>query len=252
MADLFGVVGVQQLNSLVGDVTISAGTGITVSVAGQVVTITNSSLAAVNSVTNADGSLTFSPTTGAVVGSLNTAHANTFTALQTFGNYISFGGAQLNVSSLATGNIVKYNGTNWVNHSYNYGQASNVSYSTTSTTAVMLGAGFSLTPTANTIVKLTMTGLLYNSVLLDTVSIGVQYGTGFPPAAGAAQTGTNVLNMGPFTNGQVASTAGVPVSASVVISGLTIGTSYWFDFYLAAGGGGTAYLKAYTLIVEEM
>jgi hypothetical protein len=34
----------------------------------------------VGSVTNADGSLTFSPTTGAVVGSLNLAHANTWTA----------------------------------------------------------------------------------------------------------------------------------------------------------------------------
>jgi hypothetical protein len=34
----------------------------------------------VSSVTNADGSLAFSPTTGAVVGSLNLAHANTWTA----------------------------------------------------------------------------------------------------------------------------------------------------------------------------
>lgn len=38
----------------------------------------------VSSVTNADGSLTVSPTTGAVVASLNVAHANLWTALQTF------------------------------------------------------------------------------------------------------------------------------------------------------------------------
>ena len=38
----------------------------------------------VSSVTNSDGTLTLSPTTGAVVGSLNLAHANTWTALQTF------------------------------------------------------------------------------------------------------------------------------------------------------------------------
>lgn len=37
---------------------------------------------AVSSVSNADGTLTISPTTGAVVGSLNLAHANTWTAAQ--------------------------------------------------------------------------------------------------------------------------------------------------------------------------
>lgn len=39
----------------------------------------------VASVSNADGTLLISPTTGAVVASLNLAHANTFSALQTFG-----------------------------------------------------------------------------------------------------------------------------------------------------------------------
>ena len=38
---------------------------------------------AVNSVTNSDGSLTISPTTGSVVASLNPAHANTWSATQT-------------------------------------------------------------------------------------------------------------------------------------------------------------------------
>lgn len=39
---------------------------------------------AVSSVSNSDGSLTFSPTTGAVVGSINYAHAGTWTGLETF------------------------------------------------------------------------------------------------------------------------------------------------------------------------
>ena len=39
----------------------------------------------VNSVTNSDGTLVFSPTTGSVVGSLNLNNANNWTALQTFG-----------------------------------------------------------------------------------------------------------------------------------------------------------------------
>lgn len=39
---------------------------------------------AVSSVANSDGTLTISPTTGSVVGSLNLGHANTWTAAQTF------------------------------------------------------------------------------------------------------------------------------------------------------------------------
>jgi hypothetical protein len=44
---------------------------------------------AVSSVSNSDSTLTFSPTTGAVVGSLNLAHANTWSAAQTFSNGIT-------------------------------------------------------------------------------------------------------------------------------------------------------------------
>ena len=41
---------------------------------------------AVSSVTNSDGSIVFSPTTGAVVGSLNLANAQTWTSIQTYTN----------------------------------------------------------------------------------------------------------------------------------------------------------------------
>ena len=46
---------------------------------------------------------------------INLANANTWTAVQTFDNNISFGGAALNVTSLAAGQYIYYNGTNWVN-----------------------------------------------------------------------------------------------------------------------------------------
>lgn len=48
--------------------------------------------AAVTSVANSDSSLTISPTTGAVVASLNTAHANTFTGNQTVTGHIIMSG----------------------------------------------------------------------------------------------------------------------------------------------------------------
>jgi hypothetical protein len=55
----------------------------------------------VNSVTNSDGTLSISPTTGAVVASLNLAHANPWSALQTFNGGIagaSATNASLNIS----------------------------------------------------------------------------------------------------------------------------------------------------------
>lgn len=55
------------------------------------------------SVSNSDGSLTISPTTGAVVASLALGHANTFTALQTFSatNGIAIGAS-----------LITFNGSN--------------------------------------------------------------------------------------------------------------------------------------------
>lgn len=76
---------------------------------------TSALITGVSSVSNADSSLVISPTTGAVIASLNTSHANSWSALQTFGNNISFGGAQLAISGLTTGNLLQYNGTNWTN-----------------------------------------------------------------------------------------------------------------------------------------
>lgn len=40
---------------------------------------------------------------------------NTWTALQTFGNQISFGGATVSTTSLTTDDVLQYNGTNWIN-----------------------------------------------------------------------------------------------------------------------------------------
>jgi hypothetical protein len=61
---------------------------------------------AVSSVSNSDGSLTISPTTGAVVASLNLANANTWTALQTFANFTSTGTVTLSGLAAGTDNTV--------------------------------------------------------------------------------------------------------------------------------------------------
>ena len=69
----------------------------------------------VTSVSNVDGSLIISPTTGAVIASFNPNHAFTWGALQTFGNNLSFGGVQVLIAGLVSGQILQYNGTNWIN-----------------------------------------------------------------------------------------------------------------------------------------
>ncbi len=53
---------------------------------------TTSCFGGVSSVANSDGTLTISPTTGAVVASLNLAHANTWSAIQTFSTAPTFSG----------------------------------------------------------------------------------------------------------------------------------------------------------------
>lgn len=69
----------------------------------------------VASVSNSDGSLTVSPTTGNVVASLNPAHANTWTATQTFTNDIIVDGYTIKLANASTGDILTYNGTDVVN-----------------------------------------------------------------------------------------------------------------------------------------
>jgi hypothetical protein len=74
--------------------------------------LVSTSSANVASVSNSDGTITFSPTTGAVVGSLNLSHANTWGAVQTFpSSDLAIKGSSTGVTSLASANA---SGTNYV------------------------------------------------------------------------------------------------------------------------------------------
>lgn len=66
---------------------------------------------AISTVSNSDNSLTVSPTTGAVVASLNTAHANTFSAAQTFGEGSTFYAGIANPTGTPTGTPSTSGGT---------------------------------------------------------------------------------------------------------------------------------------------
>lgn len=97
------------------DAPVSNGYVLSSTTAGVLSWANPSGIGAVTSVSNSDSTLTISPTTGNVIASLNLSHANSWGALQTFGNNISLGGATLSVTSLTTNNLIQYNGTNWVN-----------------------------------------------------------------------------------------------------------------------------------------
>lgn len=124
-------------------------------------------------------------------------------------------------------------------------------YTTTSTTAVMAGLGFTFTPVKKSgIVKITLDAVVSNSTADDGAQVQIAYGTGSAPAQGAAATGTAVGIAAKFES----AAAGAPgtVSTSAVVTGLTPGTTYWFDLQVAAITGGTASIGPVSGYIEEV
>jgi len=84
--------------------TASVGTN-TTQLATTAFVLANAGSGAVSSVSNSDGSLTVSPTIGAVVASLNLAHANTFTAVQTAPGWATAGSTNGQISLTSQGSL---------------------------------------------------------------------------------------------------------------------------------------------------
>lgn len=103
---------------------------LTYTVAGTVTEWVDVSSLAAASVSNSDGSLTISPTTGAVVASLNTGYANTWTAVQTFQAPAS-GNAAIFKAGATPGNIIVLQGV------ASMGSAAFIQYDGVSSTAAV-------------------------------------------------------------------------------------------------------------------
>lgn len=127
-----------------------------------------------------------------------TNQANTWTALQTFANNISFGGKQLSVSSLATNDVLTYNGTNWVNQQPSVGVSSVASYSQTGLAALVNNA-INYTPPA-TANKRYRISTMVNIKTLGAGDISVT--VGFTDASGTAQS-INIIQTLQSGNGTV-------------------------------------------------
>jgi len=126
---------------------------------------------------------------------------------------------------------------------------------TTSTAAFKmmgLGSTWKLTPTAYTVVRVTIDGQCTNNTNGDGVQILVAYGTGTAPANAAAASGTTVGSTITWTALTSLLTNGVPFAKDVIITGLSAGTAYWFDIQLQAVTGGTASILNLEVTAQEL
>jgi hypothetical protein len=105
-----------------------------------------------------------------------------------------------------------------------------------STTGGMYGRGVYITPKATGRVSILIAGTISSNSAGTDMSTFVQYGTGTMPAAGAATAGLNACPAKKCCSTPAYSQLGF--CRTTVITGLTIGTRYWFD--LGVGSNGTA------------
>jgi hypothetical protein len=121
------------------------------------------------------------------------------------------------------------------------GQKASVTTFSGSSTAnfVMAGIGLQVTPKGSGTVEVLFCGFL--TATATTANVGCQlqiaYGTGTPPVNNAAATGTLVGEPESFSVGTTLTALAdlrQPISVQSLITGLNIGTTYWFDIQIKA------------------
>lgn len=103
---------------------------------------------------------------------------------------------------------------------------------TTSTTGVMMGLAGTITPNATGVVAFDIVGACTNSSTFATSTMQIRYGTGAAPTNGGALTGTAIGAA--VANSACNATNLSAFALSATVSGLTLGTAYWFDIELFA------------------
>lgn len=161
-------------------------------------------------------------------------------------------GNPLGSTTPTTGNALIANGTNWVSTPITHGATGIGGGASTSTsgTGTMAGLAGSITPVITGNLAVTFAGAFHHSNAGGSFGYQIYYGTGSAPASGAAIAGTATGNK---LAGQSASAlTKVPAPNIALITGLTIGTTYWFDIAFDNGGAGTATLEASSIGAFEV
>ena len=98
------------------------------------------------------------------------------------------------------------------------------------------GIGASITPTFSGRLHITASYQLYVAPGgAGYMTVGIRYGTGSAPAALAALTGTDAgANNGDSNLSFLPANTPIPGATSAVVTGLTVGTTYWLDLSLYA------------------
>jgi hypothetical protein len=179
-------------------------------------------------------------------------------------NTPSAGGYKINgaVANVPTGGttgqyLKKNSSTNydcsWDQHSYVQGTQVGSTAGTTSTGGVMAGLPGSITPSTTGRVMFIVSGYMTSSSAgAFAAVIGMRYGTGSAPSHGAAPTGTLIPNCPAAFGHSASANYAVPFSLAVIITGLTVGTTYWLDVqYGSSAAGSTAKLNTVSLCAIE-
>ena len=179
---------------------------------------------AVSSVSNSDGTLTISPTTGAVVASLALGNANTWTAVQTFTNSdLRLLGSSTGYTTFASAN------SSATDYTITFPAATGTvaltselptSLAWSSITAPIGAAGFTAPAgdeTTFTVQSTTQTGFTWTSSTLTTGFLAAMSVTGT-----SAMNGTNILRITSSATGMTGLTGiGVAISGALSNSGVT-------------------------------
>ncbi len=121
------------------------------------------------------------------------------------------------------------------------------------TTAKMMGLGASatLSPTSSGTYLIIISGYANTTHAADNDLMQIYTGTGTAPANAAAITGT-AQGTELTVSVPTANTGDVPFTLNAVVTGLTVGTTYWLDIALATSNtNGTATIKSLSISAIE-
>lgn len=173
--------------------------------------------------------------------------------ISTSGNLAVTGSGQIQSPGNA-GALVNVNGTNLVSgRAFAQKNVLSTQFGTTSNSAIMCGADVQFTPRTSGTVMLSGSCQIANNTAGSNANVGIAYGSGTPPAQGAPLTG-NPTGYGPTLGGNNPANMWVPWSQCVIVSGLTIGTTYWVDFIITSNSnnGSTAFIQWASMWVAEI
>jgi hypothetical protein len=145
-------------------------------------------------------------------------------------------------------------------YSHHYSNTANATSAapagTTSTTGVVMGLGGAVTPLYTGAILLMVSGDITNSTGSDGAKVQLYYGTGRAPsnatACSSAGTTRNAVGLAVQQTPVAAAATKIPFHVHAIVTGLTVGTAYWFDACLTAITGGTASIADVTVSAAEL